>query len=116
MVMRPHVASTILNLVNHQVSEGCFTGNSQRTASSEFACNNQIHIFDRTTNRSSGTVETLTFTRVKKISVSLLTELNLNFSPQETPASKTLLKDQCCSLAIAESEKGSFNPALKAKR
>lgn len=77
------MASTILNLVNHQVSEGCFTGNSQRTAASECVCNNQIHIFDSTTNRSSGTVETLTFTRVRKTSASPLTELNLNFSPKK---------------------------------
>lgn len=77
------MASTILNLVNHQVSEGCFAGNSQRTAASEGGCNNQIHIFDSTTNSSSGTMETLTFTRVRKTSASPLAELYLNFSPKK---------------------------------
>ncbi len=47
------MASSILNLVNHQVSEGCFTGNPQRTAGSEGVCNNQIHISDSTSNSSS---------------------------------------------------------------
>ena len=69
VVMRPHVASSILNLVNHQVSEGCFTGNPQRTAASEGVCNNQMHITDSSSS-SYGDINLH----------SSLNEINVNFS------------------------------------
>lgn len=40
MIMRPHAAPSILNLLNHQVSESCYTRNSQRTPESAGVCSN----------------------------------------------------------------------------
>lgn len=40
MIMRPHVAPSILNLLNHQVSENCYTRNSPRTQRMQ-VCNNR---------------------------------------------------------------------------
>lgn len=96
MVMRPHVASTILNHVNHQVSEGCFTGNPPRTAVNESVCHNQIHISERTTN-SSNSMETLTSTRARKTSSE---GIQFILFPQETPASKEHLIYQRCSPTV----------------
>lgn len=41
MIMRPHVALSILNLLNHQVSESCYCRNSQRTPESAGVYNNR---------------------------------------------------------------------------
>lgn len=40
MIMRPHVAPSILNLLNHQVNENCYTRNSPRTQRMQ-VCNNR---------------------------------------------------------------------------
>lgn len=52
MIMRPHVAASTLNLINHQVSESCFTGNSQRITETAGVCNNQ-YVSDNSTCRST---------------------------------------------------------------
>ena len=66
------MASTILNLVNHQVSEGCFTGNPPRTAVREGVCHNQIHISESTANSSNSYGDINLYQSLK--------EFNLNFS------------------------------------
>lgn len=45
MIMRPHAAPSILNLLNHQVSENCYTRNSQSTPESAGVCNNHYTSF-----------------------------------------------------------------------